>query len=292
MLDWVGFDCYECSNIFTDPLWRTITWHGVVDGPSAYENFRSQLDLPRQKIMMVPQSYLSTVPDANGNFDQPDDPEMFYVAAKNDPAVVALVPFTWFDQPGWIGTARLPTTLAQYQSIGSRIAAAHAEELRLKVVEFVTTPDASGAPGEHYFYSSDLAEQKLLDASQSGFMRTGLSFASYPMNATGTLGTCRFYTAHLSPGTHFFTPLTEECSGLKLSTDWIFEGTAFWVRMPDSAGRCATGTKPLYRLYKSSVGGIPNHRLTTSAATRAAMVGNGWLAEGYGVDGVISCVAD
>ena len=299
MLDWVGFDCYECSNIFTDPLWRTLTLRGMADGPPAYANFRRQLDLPRQRILMVPQSYRSTVPDANGNFDGPDDPEMFFEQAQNDPAVVALVPFTWFDQPGWLGTVHLPGTLNHYRRIGQRMASAyanaytntHPSTVPGAVVEYVTAPSLLQVPGEHYFYTLDAAEQKQLDTPTSGLVRTAQSFAAYELNTPGTSNTCRFFTAHANPGTHFFTPLLAECADLKGSRDWIFEGNAFAVKMPDFAGNCPLGTKALYRLYKNGVNGTPNHRLTSAVATRLAMIGNGWAAEGYGA-GVISCVTE
>ena len=296
MLDWVGFDCYECSNIFTDPLWQTPTVHGFVDGPSAYANFRRQLDLPRQKIMLVPQSYLATAPDLDGNFDAPDDPEMFFSQAQNDPAVVALVPFTWFDQYGWKGTSHLPGTLAHYRSIGQRIAAAnaHPDDARGEVVEFVrfvSAPLPQQVPGEHYFYTREATEQEQLDIPASGFMRTGLSFKAFPPNTLAAANVCRFYNAPAYPGTHFFTPLPAECADLKNSSDWIFEGETFAVAMPDSTGACLTPTQPLYRLYKNSAGNVPNHRLTSRAATRDAMLTDGWVAEGYDRDGVISCVS-
>lgn len=294
MLDWAGFDCYECSNIFTDPLWRNLTLQGYVDGPAAYANFRRQLDLPRQKILMVPQSFLSTAPDANGNFDQPDDPEMFFDQAQKDPAVVALVPFTWFDQPGWKGAANVPATLNHYRSIGQRIAGAragtHAGTTPGAAVEYVKAPGMSPAPGEHYFYSSDAAEQKALDAPASPFIRTGQSFAAFPPGTAGAANTCRFYSARASSASHFFTPFPAECADLKNARGWIYEGVAFALAMPDSAGNCPSGMKPLYRLYKNSAGSVPNHRLTSHPATRAAMLGNGWVSEGYGADGVISCV--
>jgi len=48
--------------------------------------------------------------------------------------------------------------------------------------------------------------------------------------------------------------------------------------------------QPLYRLYNDGQGGAPNHRYTTQAATRSAMLANGWIAEGVGELGVIGCV--
>jgi hypothetical protein len=62
------------------------------------------------------------------------------------------------------------------------------------------------------------------------------------------------------------------------------------VAVPDLiTGACPAGTQPVYRLYNNGMGAAPNHRYTTSLATRAAMLAQGWVPEGYGADAVIMC---
>ena len=73
------------------------------------------------------------------------------------------------------------------------------------------------------------------------------------------------------------------------SAVWQYEGLAFAIRAADGQGVCATDDRPIYRLYNQSQGGVPNHRYTTSAATRTAMVASGWIPEGNGDLGVIGC---
>ncbi len=51
---------------------------------------------------------------------------------------------------------------------------------------------------------------------------------------------------------------------------------------------CATGV-PVYRLYNNGQGAAPNHRYTTSLATRTTMLDKGWIPEGSGNLGVIMC---
>ena len=51
-----------------------------------------------------------------------------------------------------------------------------------------------------------------------------------------------------------------------------------------------TGTVPLYRLYNNGQGGAPNHRYTIDPAIRTQMIGQGWIPEGNGPDGVFACV--
>ena len=52
-------------------------------------------------------------------------------------------------------------------------------------------------------------------------------------------------------------------------------------------GRLPGGDVPVYRLYNNGQGGAPNHRYTTSLATRTTMLGRGWIPEGHGPLGVI-----
>jgi hypothetical protein len=76
---------------------------------------------------------------------------------------------------------------------------------------------------------------------------------------------------------------------VKANPNWQFEAEVFTVLRPDTAGNCANGTIPVYRLYNNGQGAAPNHRYTTSLATRTTMLGKGWIPEGYGNLGVIMC---
>jgi hypothetical protein len=115
--DWVGFDCYGVGNIFTDPAWH---WLGR-DGPSYYDNFKAQLDLPRQQIMLVPQASIGD----DVFLGAPDDPQLFASKAASDLSVILMLPFTWFDLPDYPGVRSQPALAAQWRSIGAPIAHAN-----------------------------------------------------------------------------------------------------------------------------------------------------------------------
>ncbi len=165
------------------------------------------------------------------------------------------------------------------------------------VVEYVNTLDFPNAPGGHYFYASDPAEQATVDAGGAGkFVRTGRSFAS-----GGFVPVCRFYGS-MSPGpnSHFFTASESECAGLKslqitptpsAAQQWNFEGNGFYSVMPvaDAQGsmQCMAGTKPVYRAYNNaypkSGGKNPwdsNHRYSTLSTDIDEMISKGWTSEG------------
>lgn len=145
---------------------------------------------------------------------------------------------------------------------------------------------------DHYFVTALSSEIASLDAGQPvGWRRTGESFAILPPGTTGASNVCRFWSAaSFAPrSSHFYTPFASECTGLRSSPVWTYEGEVFAMRLPDAAGACASGTQPLYRLYNRNRGGAPNHRYTTRQETRTAMLAQGWQAEGYGI-GVIGCV--
>ena len=120
--DWVGVDCYG-NNIFTDPAWtrRQFDFHCFcfrsIPGPSYYNNFKAQLDLPRQRVILVPQGFIAAANDG-----LPDDPQLFADAATADPSVVLVAPFTWFDQPFFPGVRSQPALAQQWRGIGRTIA--------------------------------------------------------------------------------------------------------------------------------------------------------------------------
>ncbi len=119
--DWVGFDCYGVGNIFADPAWTTLQFdtHCLcivrVNGPSYYDNFKAQLDLSSQRLILVPQGFIS----ADG---PPDDPQLFAGEAGIDPSVILMAPFTWFDLPYMAGVRSQPALAQQWRNIGRAIA--------------------------------------------------------------------------------------------------------------------------------------------------------------------------
>ena len=144
----------------------------------------------------------------------------------------------------------------------------------------------------HYFVTASPQEIAKLDAGiPPGWTRTGESFGVFDLGAAGAASVCRFWSGQrFAPkSSHFYTPVAVECDKVRHNPDWMYEGDVFAWALPDTAGVCAAGTLPLFRLYNDGKSGAPNHRYTTQEAIRAQMLAQGWIAEGAGV-GVIGCV--
>jgi len=66
--------------------------------------------------------------------------------------------------------------------------------------------------------------------------------------------------------------------------------SAFLAALPNTAsGACPAGQAAVYRLWNGRADS--NHRFATSRDVRAQMLARGYVAEGYGPDGVAMCVA-
>jgi glucose/arabinose dehydrogenase len=143
----------------------------------------------------------------------------------------------------------------------------------------------------HYFTTASVDEIEKLDAGVfAGWARTGESFHVSPAGTPGLADVCRFFSASFAPkSSHFYTPLAAECEIVKGKPEWRFEGAVYALALADGAGACPGATQPLYRLYNDGQGAAPNHRYTTRADIRDAMLAQGWVPEGSGV-GVIGCV--
>ena len=144
---------------------------------------------------------------------------------------------------------------------------------------------------DHYFVTNIADEiAKLDNGTFVGWARTGESFNVYATAQPGSAAVCRFFSTAFSPkSSHFYTPDVAECGAVKQNPDWQFEAAVFAVLPPDAQGTCPAATTAVYRMYNNGQGAAPNHRYTTSFATRAAMLANGWIPEGYGELGVIMC---
>jgi hypothetical protein len=162
-------------------------------------------------------------------------------------------------------------------------------------VRFATTLPAieyRHAGFDHYFVTS-IAEEiaKLDDGTFGGWARTGLQFNVGAPGAAGTRPVCRLFSAAFAPkSSHFYSSDIAECELRKADPHWQFEGVVFSLGLPDASGGCAADALPLYRLYNNGQGGAPNHRYTTSASVRQAMIDAGWISEGAGAAGEIGCV--
>jgi hypothetical protein len=146
---------------------------------------------------------------------------------------------------------------------------------------------------DHYFTTADPREIAALDGGAFGgaWVRTGLAFDVWMQPGPGLAPTCRYFSAAFAPrSTHFYSSLPGECSSLMDGSLWQYEGTAFWLRMPDMMGRCPTGSAPLYRMYNDGHDGAPNHRYTSSGAAMQHMHDQGWVAEGHGAMHAFACV--
>jgi hypothetical protein len=157
----------------------------------------------------------------------------------------------------------------------------------LRVVEYYN------ATFDHYFMTADAEEMSLLDSGAFGgsWARTGLSFGAYTEAVNNAVPVCRYFSASFAPkSSHFYSAFAGECSAVAANPDWLFEGVAFQVPVPDTMGHCLSGTLPIHRLYNNGQGGAPNHRFVADDALVADFVDHrGYVSEGYGDDGVVMC---
>jgi hypothetical protein len=160
-------------------------------------------------------------------------------------------------------------------------------------------------PGlRHYFITASAAEKQSLDTgAHTGWMRTGQSFKAYAKGSnTGDSinPVCRFYSPAIieyddglfqaGADSHFFSADAGECLSVtrKFGFWGLEDDNAFQIDLPDkTSGACPSGTIPVYRLWNQRTDS--NHRYTTSAAIKAQMIADGYLAEGYGADGAVMC---
>ena len=153
----------------------------------------------------------------------------------------------------------------------------------------------------HYFITADAAEKQLLDTGvHPGWERTGESFKAYATGspANGSIGpVCRYYgKPERGLDSHFHSAAGKtqdppECVSVfvKFRSDWLLESdNVFQIGLPDTkTGACPSQTVPVYRVWNQR--DDSNHRYTTSLAIKAQMIASGYLAEGYGPDGVVMC---
>lgn len=172
---------------------------------------------------------------------------------------------------------------------GAAIGEGAASLTTVQVVEFYH-------PGlDHYFMTADPIEIEAIDAGiLDGWARTGYEFLAYSTASVGAglSPVCRFYGLPAAGlDSHFYSGSPAECAAVlgEFPSSWVLESSdVFQVQMPDaSAGTCADGTEPVYRLWNNRTDS--NHRYTTDPNVRMEMIASGYISEGYGPNGVAFC---
>ena len=149
------------------------------------------------------------------------------------------------------------------------------------------------AARDHYFVSARADDIEALDSGRfAGWARTGESFAVYPAFVAGTSSVCRYYLPPAFGDSHFFSASPSECADVaaKFPGFVLEDAQVMYAALPDAlTGACPAGSDSVYRLWNARP--ATNHRYTTSASTRQAMIDRGWVSEGYGPHGVAMCAA-
>ena len=142
---------------------------------------------------------------------------------------------------------------------------------------------------DHYFITWVPAEVAALDqGTVRDWQRTGYSFTTYITPEAGTSPVCRYYMPPAYGDSHFFGRGTQECNDTgRRNPGFVLEAPEFMYMTLPSAGTCAPGTQPIYRVFSNRTDA--NHRYMTDPSVRDAMVAHGWVAEGDGPDLVVMC---
>jgi len=159
----------------------------------------------------------------------------------------------------------------------------------VSVVEFYN------ASLDHYFMTADPVEANALDTGvHLGWARTGFAFTAYSVPSVGAAlnSVCRFYgRPEAGLDSHFYSAAGDECRAvtMQFGLSWLQESAnVFRIQTPDRVtGACPYGTSPVYRLFNNRTDA--NHRYTVTVSEKRAMQARGYIAEGYGPDGVAMC---
>ena len=144
---------------------------------------------------------------------------------------------------------------------------------------------------DHYFVA---ARRRTSSISTPACIRDGIAPATASRSGNGPGGStkpvCRYYIPPGYGDSHFFSAAPDECAIALVKFPWLIKETdaAFYISLPDTTtGACAANEVAVYRLWNGRADS--NHRYTTSAAVKAAMIAAGYVAEGYGPDQVDMC---
>jgi hypothetical protein len=144
---------------------------------------------------------------------------------------------------------------------------------------------------DHYFISARSADIEVIDSGRlAGWMRTGEGFNANPTFVAGTRPVCRYYLPPQVGDSHFLSASESECLEVaaRFPAFVLEDSEVMYMAMPDPiTGSCPAGFIGVYRLWNNRIDS--NHRYTTNARTRNAMLARGYVAEGYGPEAVAMC---
>ncbi len=158
----------------------------------------------------------------------------------------------------------------------------------------VTATEFYNAALDAFVVTGRADEQYSLDGYPALFTRTGATFQSKSALATDLTvaedAVCRYYITTTTPfaSSHFYGFKATDCAIIAAAvangsvTGFSNEGYDFAAFKPTSSTTCpAVAPVPVYRSLRAAAGGkTPNHRYTTSTATRDSMTALGWTNEG------------
>lgn len=156
---------------------------------------------------------------------------------------------------------------------------------RVDVIEYYN------AGFDHYFISSLTPDIVANDTgANAGWTRTGRVFSAFASARAGSSPVCRFYIPPQLGDSHFYSASPAECAEVraKFPTFTLEAADVMHAYLPDGiTGACPASSIPVYRVWNKRADS--NHRYTTDLGVRNAMVARGYVAEGYGPDGVALC---
>ena len=146
---------------------------------------------------------------------------------------------------------------------------------------------------DDYFLTAYPSEIQYLDSGNlPGWQRTGDTLPAW--TSPFSMGAppppdlapiCRVWLGD----SHFYSISASECVAAARQRGSSFESAAaFFATLPNAdTGACPTDQARVYRLWNPRGS---NHRLTIQTVVRDEMLTRGWIAEGYGPDGIAMCV--
>lgn len=157
----------------------------------------------------------------------------------------------------------------------------------------VTVAEFYNSAIDAWFISGRPDEQYLLD-NTAGFSRSSATFQAKSSLASDLTAAedsvCRYYISLTSPYTssHFYGFKATDCATIAAAvaagtvTGFSNEGFDFAIYKVATPTSCPTAAPvPVYRSFRAAAGGkTPNHRYTTSVASRDSMTAAGWASEG------------